>query len=236
MPGSQEANSDALPGDSIAEVFPPDDITARFVVAMSMVRNDIELALRDGIRAAERDAPDFTYRVRLATSHLVEGLDSLNAYSKDSDRVRTLMSRVPANRQNHLRVARGTLQKVGSKVLQHVRDNTFHVPSPKTNYTPTSDEHLRDVLASMGGRRASVHLDGGPPPVVTLTFAGDVALALALAKHSANEGDARKQFEITSEAAVAFAKWVDALLVAFFDSRGTTVGKPELLGPSTPDG
>ncbi len=235
MRDREHGNGGTSPGDSIADVFPHDDIRARFVIAMSIARNDIELALRDGIRAAQRDAPDFTYRVRLATSHLVEGLDSLNAYSKDSRAVRSLMTRVPADGQKNLKIARGILQKVGSKVLQHVRDNTFHVPSPRTNYDPTSDMQLQEVLAGMSDRPATVHLDGGPPQVVTLTFAGDAALALALAKHSANEDDARRQFAITSEGAVAFAKWVDAVLVAFFELKGTTFGTPELLGASTPE-
>jgi hypothetical protein len=31
---------------------------------MSMARNDIEVALRDGIAAAADDRPDFAYRVR----------------------------------------------------------------------------------------------------------------------------------------------------------------------------
>ncbi len=228
--------SDTLPGDSIAEVFPPDDIMARFVVAMSIARNDIELALRDGIRAAKGDAPDFTYRVRLATSHLVEGLDSLNSYSQASPAVRNLMARVPADGRNNLKMARGTLQKVGSEALQHVRHNTFHYPSPNTNYDPTSDKQLQDVLAAMSDRRATVHFSGGPPEVVTLEFATQVALALALAKHSPDEKDALRQFNVTSEGAVAFAKWVDALLVAFFGLTGTTFGKPERLGPSTPGG
>ena len=65
MTDREQGNDETLPGESIADVFPHDDITARFVVAMSIARNDIELALRDGIRAAERDAPDFTYRVRV---------------------------------------------------------------------------------------------------------------------------------------------------------------------------
>ena len=47
----------------------------------------------------------------------------------------------------------------------------------------------------------------------TLTFAGDVALALALARHSADEKVARQQFEITSDGAVAFKHWADALVI-----------------------
>jgi hypothetical protein len=44
---------------------------------MSMARNDIEVVPRDGIAAARDDRPDFAYRVRLVTSHLVESDDQL---------------------------------------------------------------------------------------------------------------------------------------------------------------
>jgi hypothetical protein len=50
VPDGEQLSDGTLPGDSIPDVFPPDDVTARFVVAMSIARNDIELALRDGIR------------------------------------------------------------------------------------------------------------------------------------------------------------------------------------------
>lgn len=49
---------------------------------MSMARNDIKFALRDGIAAAADDRVDFSYRVRLATAHLVEALDSLNGTAR----------------------------------------------------------------------------------------------------------------------------------------------------------
>jgi hypothetical protein len=62
----------------------------------------------------------------------------------------------------------------------------------------------------MGDRPCEIHLDHrGEHPVVTLSFAGDVALALALAKHSVDDATARDQFTITSEGAVAFASWAD---------------------------
>jgi hypothetical protein len=178
-------SDDTSTGNPIPEVFNPDRIDARFVVAMAIARNNIEVALRDGIAAAHDDGPDFAYRVRLVTSHLVEALDSLNGYSQEGE-VKGLMARVPADAQKELSKVRSVLQKVGPKVLDHVRNNTFHVPSPKTNYTPSSDEQLREVLASMGDRACEMHLDHrGERPVITLAFAGEVALALAIAKHSA---------------------------------------------------
>jgi len=221
---------DQQAADPIAAVFPADTIEARFVVAMAIARNDIELALRDGVAAAQQDREDFTYRVRLATSHLIEALDSLMAYTQESAEVRKLMDRVPAEHQAALRKARSVIQKVGDDALEQIRDNTFHFPSPAKNYRPSSDEQLRDVLATMGDRLCEVHLDHrGKDPVVTLSFARDVALALALAKHSADDRIAREQFELTSDGAVAFSKWVDALLVTYLELTGSYFGAPRLI-------
>ena len=216
-------------GDPIPDVFDPDRIDARFVVAMSMARNDVEVALRDGIAAAQEDRPDFTYRVRLVTSHLVEALDSLNAYSQADD-VKKLIKRVPISAQKQLSKARSVLQTVGPKVLDQVRNHTFHFPSPKTSYTPSSDEQLRNVLAGMRDRPCEMHLDHrSEQPVITLAFAGDVALALALAKHSADEKVARQQFDVTSDGAVAFKHWADALLATYLAATGGYVGKPRVI-------
>lgn len=194
-----------------------------------MARNDVDVALRDGIAAAEDDRPDFGYRVRLATSHLVEAFDSLNAYSQDED-VKKLMGRVPVNARKQLNRARSVLQKVGPKVLDQVRNNTFHFPSPKANYSPSSDEQLRDVLAGMSGRPCEMHLDHrGEHPIITLAFAGDVALALSIAQHSADDKIARQQFEITSDGVVAFKHWADALVITYLGATGGYVGRPRVL-------
>jgi hypothetical protein len=201
---------------------------------MSMARNDIEVALRDGIAAAADDRPDFAYRVRLVTSHLVEALDSLNAYCQEDD-IKKLMARVPDDAKTQLSKARSVLQKVGSSVLDQVRNNTFHFPSPKTNYSPSSDEQRRNVLADMSDRSCELHLDHrGDHPVVTLTFAGEVALALALAKHSADEKVARRQFEVTSEGAVAFKHWADALVITYLDATGSSPGTPRVIEDRPP--
>jgi hypothetical protein len=216
-------------GDPIPEVFDPDRIDARFVVAMAMARNDIDVALRDGIAAAENDRSDFGYRVRLATAHLVDALDSLNAYSQYED-IKKLLARVPVKARKELSRARGVLQQVGPKVLDQVRNNTFHVPAPKTNYSPSSDERLRDVLTAMRDRACEIHLDHrGEHPIVTLDFAGDVALALALADHSPDSEVARRQFELTSLGAVAFTHWADALVIAYLEATGGYFGTPRVI-------
>jgi hypothetical protein len=43
---------------------------------MSMAQNDVQRAIADALWAGENDQPDCTYRVRLATGHLVEARDA----------------------------------------------------------------------------------------------------------------------------------------------------------------
>jgi rubrerythrin len=212
--------------DATGTVFPAERVNARFVVSMSMAKNDIERALRDVVRAGENDEPDFSYRVRLVTGHLVEALDALDFYSQHHEEVRKLIARVPSEAQQHLKKVRSTLQKAGPKVLDHVRDNTFHYPSPDPKYNPTSDEQLRDALRATAQKRAEVFADFEKREV-TLTFADDIALALALGKHSTNEDDLRRQLEIARDGAIAFRAWAEALAVAYFNANDLHFGTPE---------
>jgi hypothetical protein len=159
----------------------------------------------------------------------VEAVDSLNVYAADPA-VKKLMHRVPKEQRKQLTKARSVVQKVGAKALDTVRNNTFHYPSPKPDYDPTSDQQLRDGLGRMSDGRALMHLDHpGEHPVITLSFANEVALALAIAQHSADDTTARKQYETTSEGAVAFAQWAEALRIAYFDVTGATIGQPEII-------
>jgi hypothetical protein len=214
-------------GDPIPDVFPPSDPASRFVVAMGMAKNDVERALRDVLTAAKNDRPDFAYRVRLSTGHLVEALDSLAAYSQEFEEVRALTARVPAEGQKKLAAARGTLQDVGADALRHARDNTFHYPSPKSNYTPSSDERLRDTLAAMSEHPADVHIDYDERHV-TLTFADEVALALSMGKLAPERDEIARQLERTRDGAFAFLGWAEFVMLAYFEARGTDFGEPQI--------
>jgi hypothetical protein len=211
--------------DSIGAAFPANRVEARFAISMSMAKNDIERALRDVLRVAKDDAPDFSYRVRLSTGHLVEALDALAAYSALPE-VKKLMAKVPAEARQKLKIARGTRQKVGGKALQSVRDNTFHYPSPKPNYNPTSDEQLEAVLTAMGDMRAVVDVDFEARHV-TLSFADEVALALSMGNHAPTRDEIRTQFETTRDGALAFIPWAEALVVTYFEANGISFGTPE---------
>lgn len=215
--------NEAAGGDPIPEVFPPDDATARFVVSMSMANNDIDRAMRDLLRAHGEDAPDFTYRLRLSVGYLVEAIDALDAYCREFPDVRALLARMPPDAQHDLKVIRGTLQKAGPKTLQHIRDNTFHYPSPDQKYKPTSDDLLRKALAGMGERAAEIHLDGDTK-AITLTFADDAAIGVSLG--TATDDDVRQRFEIARDGALAFVRWATNLVLAYRETNNQSFGTP----------
>jgi hypothetical protein len=220
-------------GDPIPDVFPPDDPDARFVVAMSMANNDIDRALADLIRSVDEDRQDFTYRVRLVSGHLVEAIDALNAYSQQFEEVRKLLERVPADARRDLSTIRGTIQKAGANVLDTIRNHTFHYPSPRTNYSPTSDELLRDTLASMSDRGTELHYDGDANEI-TLTFADDAALSLAMGGPAVTNDEAMRIAEITRDGALAFHRWAKALVTTYADTRGHSFGDPHVTEKKKP--
>jgi hypothetical protein len=222
---SPHADDDALFGDPIPEVFPPDDPAARFVVSMAMANNDIDRTLRDLLRSIDGDGQDFSYRIRLSVGHLAEAIDALKAYSQEFPEVRGLLARVPDAGQRDLKIVRGTLQRAGPKALQGVRDNTFHYPSPDNNYSPTSDEQLRGVLAGMGDRGTQLHLDGDTQ-AVTLTVADDAALFLAMGGPTAIDAEVRRRAESARDGALAFLRWAAALIRTYVDVNDQYFGDP----------
>lgn len=63
--------------------------------------------------------------------------------------VKRLTARVPADAQKQLSKARSVLQKVGSKVLDDVRNNTFHFPCG-----PPPAPHMTATISSTVGGSA----------------------------------------------------------------------------------
>jgi hypothetical protein len=212
-------------GDPIPELFPPDDPTARFVISMAMARNDIERALRDVAEAVKNERPDFSYRVRLSVGHLFEALDALNDYRQTFEEVNALIGRIPTSAQAYLKVASGSLQRAGPNVLKHARDNTFHYPSPGRGYEPSSDEQLREAIAALNGRGAEIHLDGDTS-AITLTFADDIALAMALGQATETEEQLKRAAEIARDGAINFTLWVVALVATYRDHNEQYFGRP----------
>jgi hypothetical protein len=82
----------------------------------------------------------------------------------------------------------------------------------------------------MGDRRAEIHINREARHA-TLTFADDVAFALAM-KHAPTDEDARSQLEVARDGALAFRAWGDELVLAYLDSTGGYLGDPEWEEPN----
>jgi hypothetical protein len=76
------------------------------------------------------------------------------------------------------------------------------------------------------GERAEVGVDFEAKSV-TLTFADDVALALAMGTHAMGKTTLRDEVDATRDGAAAFKAWAEALVMAYLDWKRLSFGEPE---------
>jgi hypothetical protein len=153
------------------------------------------------------------------------GPDALNTYRQQFSEVRALIARVPAPANEHLRLARGSLQKAGKGVLEHARNHTFHYPSPDSHYDPPSDEESREALFALGDHASEVHYDCDSGQI-TLTFAEDVALTLAMSTLAGSPEEVMRRAETARDGALNFVLWVSTLVKTYMDVNGHCFGEP----------
>jgi hypothetical protein len=205
---------------TFAEVFDPADPVARFVVAMCIARNDVRHALTQAGRATDDDAPEYAYWIRMAASHYFEADDALREWRQVPE-VRAFIRTVPDDGREALRVAASASQKMGKGVLEHLRQRTFHYPSPANRYD--LDRELEKALCALGGEEvtAVVEADG----FFRWRFADDVALTLSLAKHDRKR--LREQSLLMRDGAIGFVNFATRAWEAYAEKHGLEMGPPE---------
>ncbi len=80
---------------SIAEGVPGQDPVARFMVTVSMARNDVRHALFEAGGANAAGKPDFAYWVRLSTAHFFEAVSAIRSWRQVPE-VKAFLTRLPA--------------------------------------------------------------------------------------------------------------------------------------------
>jgi hypothetical protein len=204
---------------TFAEVFPADDPVARFIVAISIARNDVRHALLQVGAAYDRDAPESAYWMRIATGHFFEAEGALREWLQVPE-VRSFIAKLPSDGQEALRTALSAIQKMGRGALEHSRQRTFHYPSPASRYR--LDEELAGALRALGDEEVTVvHERAG---LFRWRFADDVALTLALGKHSPST--VREQLEIARDGAIGFVNFATRAWDAYRDAHALQLGKP----------
>jgi hypothetical protein len=205
---------------NVPECFPPDDRLGQFVLAMAIAGNDVEYTLRQAVLANPPDVDDehrrrerFTFKIRVANGFLFEAIDALRAWQQENA-VADLLRRLPAAAQEHLRTVRGLEQQIGSKTLEHVRQNTFHFPHPDPSKTPDSTTELAEVTAEMTDVVAAV--DRSSVAQHTFRFGDQVALAMAIRRHQDFETETAKIIA----GGVAFVHLTRHVWIAYCKHRG----------------
>jgi hypothetical protein len=196
-------------------------------------RNDTEAALRDG-------SPPRTTTALISRTAFGSSPRPISRRSTASTppRRRTSRSGRPCAGRcaEAAKRARSVVQKIGSKVLDHVRNNTLHVPSPKTDYTPSSDEKHRNALASMSDRpvRDASQLARRP--------AGNHAHVRGRYRPGPGTGEARGRRQRCPRAvrdhertALSLYARADARVVTYLDAAGSYLRTPRLIEERRPN-
>jgi hypothetical protein len=98
---------------SIRDVVSPTDPVARFVLSVSMARNDVEHCTRSAVEANEADRPEFSWWVRVANGFTFEGIVAVRAWRKESEEVRQFINALPRHAQQQLAKAVSVEQDIG---------------------------------------------------------------------------------------------------------------------------
>lgn len=208
---------------TLGETFPHDDELARFVVAMGMARNDIEYTAMAAGHANTDDAPEFNYLVLVSMAHLFEATHALKMWRQESETVRKFIDTLPAKAKADLKEATTLGQRVGTGVLEHARNRTFHYPHPKVEHGVNLDDELAGVLKVNAAEDASIVVRASKPMRLHFEFSAKVALGLALSEHDDEADESRRQVTATRDATGAFVRFAGAVIDAYFEQRNLSV-------------
>jgi hypothetical protein len=206
---------------TFAEIFPPEDPVARFVVTMAIARNDIRYGLFRAGEAVDNDAPEAAYLIRLATSHFFEAEAALRQWMADPD-VNRFVKALPQDARAWRKKAMAAVQKLSRGALGHSRNRTFHYPYPNSGYE--TDEALRAALRALADEEVTVVIEPRPG-FARLVFADDVALTMALEKHDPTK--LREQLEITRDGAIGIVNIATSAWDRYRKTRGLETDLPE---------
>lgn len=119
-----------------------------------MARNDIEHRTRSAVAANEGDRPEFGWWVRSANGFTFEAITAVRVWRKESEKVRKFINALPSEAQKQIARAVSVEQDIGGSAFEHIRQRTFHYPSPDSAYNPDADQELEQLLEAMGDRDA----------------------------------------------------------------------------------
>jgi hypothetical protein len=205
--------------------FKPGDRVGLFVASMCMAANDIQNALELSVEANPPDHPDpdighrrrFGYWVRLTQGHLFEAIDALTSWREAEGKVRALIATLPAEAKADLAMICGLEQRLGPRVIEVVRQSTFHYPHPDRRRNPDSTEALTQAIEREREAEAGIEVDEDRNRV-HFRFADQLALSMAISGHDDERLD--EQVTLVRDGAIALVRSVHAIYAKFCEERG----------------
>jgi hypothetical protein len=205
---------------SLAEIFPPDDPLARFMLAICMARNDVRYAVFQAGAAIRQNSQELlNYWVRISNGHYFEAMLALDSWRKKEPEVRRFIKRLPDDARDALAVATRNVQTLGFRTLADSRNRTFHYPSPGGRYP--SDGELKAAMHAFG-REVTMVVEGDG--YFRLQFADQIALALALHKH--DPARIEEQLQLARDGKIAFINFATRAWEQYREKRHLSLGEP----------
>lgn len=219
-------------GSRIGDLFPADDLLARWVLVLCLARNDVVATMKQIVRANEDDDGTNLHWARVTAGHLYE-IATFLRQSSSLDEVKDFAKRLPPKADADRRaLLDATFLK---RALVTDRSLTFHYPSVDADDPPHGGAQLKSALEAAENQPAEllVELNGGKPTGYRYRFADVVAAEFATASFGETEDDRRAGVERARDLALAYARFADAAFYLWGKDAGVDLGEYEPYGGTT---
>jgi hypothetical protein len=207
-----------------AEVYPPDEALARWILVLQLARNDLELAGYDIEEAAEaaeagRDSGNLLRRSRIAAGHLYEAAVMLRRSHQEVAEVRDFARTLP----EELRAEYQPLRDASflSGVLEPDRNLTFHYPGIVEDQR--GYDELKEAMEKLAGEPVELLVEGdesGKPRRFRHAFPDLVAAEFAVGAFGTTEREWEEAAGRIKDALSRFVRIVDRITEQYWRRGG----------------
>jgi hypothetical protein len=218
----------------IGEVLPADDEIARWVLVLTLIRNDLGLTRTELVEAFDKDRTALHWS-RLLAGHLYEAAHFLR---RENNRpvIRDFVKGLPDKSR---RVYRELLRPDFLKVrLEGDRNRVFHYPSGDLGAESKGGPALRDALDTVRDLEAALVVKwgkDGKAEDMRFDFADQVAVQFAMAAFGTATAEQKKSIRAVRENAAKVIWLADAVFHHYAETEGggLELGEPEPLDDDT---
>jgi hypothetical protein len=132
--------------------------------------------------------------------------------------VQKLLKGLSREGQDALALVCGLEQRLGPKVLEQVRQNSFHYPYPNPGKKPDSVPELADAIRMNANEPGGIDTEEGRP-WLNCRFADQLALSIAFGGYDPEVEKAKKQLRMVRQASKAFVLLVEEIYGLYCEQR-----------------